>query len=43
MVVRRRSPPKPAWGYNALGPTRLVLAILAVTDEVPAERFYERV
>ena len=40
--MQRRSPPRPAWGYNALEPTQMVLAILAVTDEATAERFHQR-
>ena len=42
MIVRRRSPPRPACGYNALEPTQMVLAILAVTDEATAERVHQR-
>ena len=42
VIVRRRSPPRPAWGYNALEPTQMVLGILAVTDEA-MPRFTKRV
>ena len=43
LVVRNHSPTGPAWGYSGSGPAQLALAILlAVTDAVTAERFYQK-
>ena len=43
LAVRNHSPTGPAWGYSGSGPAQLALAVLlAVTDEVTAERFYQK-
>ena len=43
LAVRNHSPTGPAWGYGGSGPAQLALAILlAVTDEVTAERYYQK-
>ena len=43
LAVRSHSPTGPSWDYGGSGPAQLALAILlAVTDEVMAERFYQQ-
>ena len=43
LAVRNHSPTGPAWGYGGSGPAQLALAILlAVTDEVTAEQYYQK-
>ncbi len=43
MAIRNHSPTGPAWGYSGSGPAQLALVVLlAVADEVTAERFYQK-